>query len=800
MARKIAVNLNLLGNEIKNFVVDATSTAPAGKQGAFYYDITAKALKYHNGTAWITVATGGDASQIADDLSALTLRVDGHDTSIAALQTIVNTPATSSKIGMMSAADKTKLDGIAAGAQVNQNAFSKVKVGTTTIEADSTTDTVELVGNNISLTPDATNDKVTIALPTASSSQLGGVKVGSRLSISSGVLSANVQSDTNFTQAEKTKLAGIATGANNYTLPAATDTTLGGVKVDTAMSSSSTNPVQNKAVKSYVDSLNADLTSRIDDLDIAASNIENKVDTVTGENAITSTVTSTTGDPVVKTAKVALKLDNTGNVTLSQSTSGLKAVAPEYTVEALATAETGYLKTYRLKKGSSYVGASINIPKDFLVKSGSVVSGTWNGSTFTESSTGKDKALKLVIYTKDSSSASDTIYINVKDFVNVYTAGYGIEISDDNKVSIDASEAEYYINTNDPDEPSATVTLNEAITKLIARSGVSSITNANGASLTGDVAFLDATVAQSRDKGYLRVIPVDNDGNLVTSDPSAFAIMLPGTMVVKSIGGLTGTVALDNHSTGVGVVRLTVDSTNNEISGEFDTEGFATEEQGAKADNSVQYTDEAKTQVTIQDALTIRNGQINFGSQADSINMYIKAVDSDTIEIGSENGEVVLQGINTPELDTDAANKEYVDTKVSSGIAALDSEKSGSDTNSQVTVKVSQTDGKLSGVTVTTAMKLATAADLETSNANKLKGKTITATAGGTCTFNDVEYVIPSSIRTYLRSSGGVYTEFIGDISSSSEDDGGWPIWTISWNGLSVSSGDTIVIFYATAF
>lgn len=46
----------------------------------------------------------------------------------------------------------------------NQNAFSNVKVGTTTIEADSTTDTLELVaGSNITLTPDATNDKVTIA-------------------------------------------------------------------------------------------------------------------------------------------------------------------------------------------------------------------------------------------------------------------------------------------------------------------------------------------------------------------------------------------------------------------------------------------------------------------------------------------------------------------------------------------------------------------------------------------------------------------------------------------------------------
>lgn len=53
---------------------------------------------------------------------------------------------------------------VADGAEVNQNAFSNVKVGSTTVAADSKTDTLELVaGSNVTLTPDATNDKVTIA-------------------------------------------------------------------------------------------------------------------------------------------------------------------------------------------------------------------------------------------------------------------------------------------------------------------------------------------------------------------------------------------------------------------------------------------------------------------------------------------------------------------------------------------------------------------------------------------------------------------------------------------------------------
>lgn len=50
-------------------------------------------------------------------------------------------------------------------AYVNKNAFGNVKVGSTTIVAETTEDTLELVaGESISLTPDATNDKVTIAV------------------------------------------------------------------------------------------------------------------------------------------------------------------------------------------------------------------------------------------------------------------------------------------------------------------------------------------------------------------------------------------------------------------------------------------------------------------------------------------------------------------------------------------------------------------------------------------------------------------------------------------------------------
>lgn len=49
--------------------------------------------------------------------------------------------------------------------ETNQNAFSNVKVGNTTIAADSKTDTLEVAADSpVTLTPDATNDKITASL------------------------------------------------------------------------------------------------------------------------------------------------------------------------------------------------------------------------------------------------------------------------------------------------------------------------------------------------------------------------------------------------------------------------------------------------------------------------------------------------------------------------------------------------------------------------------------------------------------------------------------------------------------
>ena len=75
--------------------------------------------------------------------------------------------ATQSAAGLMSAADKTKLDGIEAGAEVNEDTFGTVKVGNVEIVSGDASDVLELAGSNVTLTPDTTSKKVTIGITKA---------------------------------------------------------------------------------------------------------------------------------------------------------------------------------------------------------------------------------------------------------------------------------------------------------------------------------------------------------------------------------------------------------------------------------------------------------------------------------------------------------------------------------------------------------------------------------------------------------------------------------------------------------
>ena len=148
--------------------------------------------------------------------------------------------------------------------------------------------------------------------------------------------------------------------------------------------------------------------------EIAAINL------VIGDGIAGTTLTAAINDVNVRLGE-GFTEENTVAKALSDLRTELVA-ALTISLDVAGTPTSGYLKTYILSQGISEIGR-IDIPKDLVVTSGSLVHGTWTDDTFTEDPEGPDTALKLIIANQD-----EPVYINTKDLVDYYTAGNGIDI------------------------------------------------------------------------------------------------------------------------------------------------------------------------------------------------------------------------------------------------------------------------------------------------------------------------------------------------------------------------------------
>lgn len=186
MALKYLTDIDLNKNELQNAVIQILPTDPqnlstktnnsVGDSGLIWFNSSDGFLKYFNGTNIVPL----------------------YEININDIKAGIGNATTASS-GLMSSTDKATLDGIVStGGEPNQNAFSYVKVGSSTVAADSKTDTLELVaGSNITLTPDTSNDKVTIeAAASTFSKKIDGVTFdGSADIIHYGVCSTDPTND-----------------------------------------------------------------------------------------------------------------------------------------------------------------------------------------------------------------------------------------------------------------------------------------------------------------------------------------------------------------------------------------------------------------------------------------------------------------------------------------------------------------------------------------------------------------------------------------------------------------------------
>lgn len=174
----------------------------------------------------------------------------------------------------------------------------------------------------------------------------------------------------------------------------------------------------------YADAKNEAIATAKKAGDDAMAEAQKKVASVAAGDA-SVTVGGTATAPTVS-AKLSQDADNA----LALVEDGLKVVIPaaaEYSI--VKAADSGdYAAVYNLTKGGEIVGASINIPKDMVVESGSVVENPEGQAAGTY--------IKLVLQ-----NVAEPLYINVGSLIEYVTSGSQtgdmvvIAVSDDHKVT-----------------------------------------------------------------------------------------------------------------------------------------------------------------------------------------------------------------------------------------------------------------------------------------------------------------------------------------------------------------------------
>lgn len=153
----------------------------------------------------------------------------------------------------------------------------------------------------------------------------------------------------------------------------------------------------------------------IDQLKLLAQRTKTEIDAV--DSKVTSLTTrvddlvTAGGEPNVITA---IKVNGTAQAITDKA---VDIAVPGYTIEK-ATDSGDYASIYQLMKDGVATGAAINIPKDMVVQSGSVVTLDADGATAV-GLTNAGTYIKLVL----ANATNDTLYIDVSGLIEYVTSG-----------------------------------------------------------------------------------------------------------------------------------------------------------------------------------------------------------------------------------------------------------------------------------------------------------------------------------------------------------------------------------------
>lgn len=406
---KYVNSLNLLQNELQNAVVQVLATDPAnGKMGQIYYNSTHKALMQYDGAKWNKVGvvyqqdsttgaviTGLDASGNVTTTNVTGLTLTGYTPVEGGYVTADMTMQEA-----MQAMDTAIKNAVAGGGEVNQNAWSKISIPAQSTAATAVTGQAE----DVVLSSDAKVD--TFVLKTGNK----WVDInGSGKTVNIGHSLSGVTAGT--------------TGAANS------------VPVVTVDAAGHVTNVEAKAITPAA--IGAATTAAVETAQAAAEAAQASADAkVASVGAAENGGIEIGGTKTAPT--VGIKLDPTQGNAATLGAAGLMVTIPEvnipdYTIVKLGTATEGYIATYQLQKDGAQVGANIDIPKDYLVKSAEIKTSAGEGDP--SGLPAGSKYIDFVINTKVGTGEESHIYLDVQSLVDAYTPGNGIDISEANVIS-----------------------------------------------------------------------------------------------------------------------------------------------------------------------------------------------------------------------------------------------------------------------------------------------------------------------------------------------------------------------------
>lgn len=414
------------------------------------------------------------------------------------------------------------------------------------------------------------------------------------------------------------------------------------------------------------------------------------------------------GTATAPTVKVALSASEGNALTLE--TDGLKVVVPDVTHPeyklAAATTTAGMLKSYKLTKDGADVDGSIviDIPKDMVVKSGSVA--TYSAGNLPEGVAEAGTYIIIVL------SNDDTLYIRADGLVDVYGGG----VASDKIITVNVDPTTKAITATIADGSVTKAKLVKAVqdSLALADSAVQTVASgtANGTiavddkdvAVTGlkDAAFATVESINTTAQGYVDTAKTALEGKSTDTDES---VTIAGAKkYADKVAGAAATNANTALTTEIGKLKNTDKAVDNQfVTAVKEANGIVTVERKALVAADIPEIGQSKIS-GLADALAAKQNNLTFNTAYDAVDNKAATM----ADINAAKSAVVGGAEDTKDSDTVKGAKLYADSKASNALtsakAYADSIVSGDDGLSK---RVDSLEGKVDVAKVSTAIETA---------------------------------------------------------------------------------------------